>query len=533
MKYFLLTALVVGFVFATPPRLIVEEPIIDNGLLNNSSGHGLRQATMIDSGTYYSLILTNQECLSYNPFVDRIAFVNRNFSPTGILNVHTAPGDLSYWFHDYGVYMQDYGPGRYPTAIAGTQGPYISFPWLVSPPAWGGAGAQYCSGGWFSGLWNSPVDIGPGDQKCSRVIGKELPDGNMCFILLCTDPWGLQYRTYNDSLTTLIDSGWLTPSDRYYLGWDCNITAGIAYVFYVDDNLNLFYRTTTDGVTWSAEQVYNLIWPNPYTNNLISLDHGLQAAVTDNGNPLIVFANMDQDDISYPQYGKVYVSHTEGQPCVEVSLPSELRNFYPTVATAGSYAAVTFLVPRDTQQDSAAFHDIHLAWSNDNGVNWYTPVNMTWWSTQRISCPQLAKRLDVSRGRPYIVYATCRLPEEDMDLMWAYNNGIMVTAYFNFMPDTNAIKETKTETPKKASFTLFPNPITNHSTISYTLSVAGNVSLKCFSVDGRLVKIIDNGHKSAGGYTKKLCTNELANGTYFFVLDTPEGNFSRSLVILH
>ncbi len=539
MKFKLVVLFVCSFMFAQYPYLIQKKIITDAGLSSSGLHYSLYQATIIDSGDMVGLALQNQECVSFNPIVDAVAITNRNFNPTGILNVHTAPGDLSFWQHDYSVYSQQLGPGRYPTAIAGSQGPYISFPWLTSMPAWGGAGAQFCSGGWFSGIWDPPVDIGPGDQKCQTVIGKELSNGNMCFILYSTDPYGLQYRTYNDSLTALLDSGWVTPTPCYYWGWDYNINAGIGYVFYVDhyisDSMDIFYRTTTDGISWSPEQMYNIVWPNPYVNNYIRLSRGCQAVVTDNGDPLLVFANMNGDDPDYPQYGKIYVSHTEGQPCVEVSstfgMP-DTQAFYSTIATAGNMAAVTYLTPRNSMQDSMAWHDIHISKSYDNGITWGIPENITSWSNQRVSLPQLAKRLDITRERAYILYAIVRLPSRDMDLMWAYDNGSSPSVYFNLLYASVGVEEREVEFPEKISLNVFPNPVVQHSRIIYTLPVSGDISLKLFSVDGRMVKIIDQGHKAAGLHIVSFNTNEFASGTYFIILECNNECLTEKLVLV-
>ncbi len=494
--------------------------------------NNIQQSIVIDSsGNQYTMALQNPECITYNPFVDAIGIVNRNYSPTWILNYHSAPGDLSFWVHDYSIYNPDSGAALYPSTFAGTIGPYVSF-LTILPPYWA---AIYCNG-WFSGLWiDDSVNLGPGDQHVQAVIGKELPTGDICFIICEASPYKLVYTTYSADLSTQIAGGSLTPASdtRYYVGWDCNLTAGIAYVIYTDPALNIYYQTTTDGVTWSGEQSYNLIWPNPYASNVMTLNNGMQAVVTDAGNPLIVFAIMNGDNLEYPQDGKIYVCHTQGQPCVEVNNPSDPKNFYPTIATAGNYAAVTYLEPRTAQQDSQAFHDLYFVQSTDQGLTWGTPQNMTPWSTQRVSFPQLAKSYDAARDRAYSVYATTRLASEDMDLMWAYDNSVSVSIYVHFLELQVGIEENETDVPSKLTFNLFPNPAADHAHISFTLPVSGNVSLKLFSVDGRLVKIVENGHKPAGVYAADLRTSELVNGTYFLVLDTEVGKQTRSLVVVH
>uniref|UniRef100_A0A7V3RH99 Uncharacterized protein n=1 Tax=candidate division WOR-3 bacterium TaxID=2052148 RepID=A0A7V3RH99_UNCW3 len=57
---------------------------------------------LIDSsGNGYTLWHQRLECISYNPIpsVDALIIVNRAYNPTGNLNTHEAPGNLSAWVH--------------------------------------------------------------------------------------------------------------------------------------------------------------------------------------------------------------------------------------------------------------------------------------------------------------------------------------------------------------------------------------------------------------------------------------------------
>jgi len=352
-------------------------------------------ATVIDSsGNGYTLWTQVQECIGYNPIVDAIQIVNRAFSDVGILNVHQVPGDLSYWVHDDSVYKKEFGGARYPNSIASGDtsgnGPHICFGGVT----FGGAVYEY--GGWFSSLWDMPVEIG---SSGTRVIGKQLSNGNILFIIVGGNLIG--YILYPPDLSGPLNSGILV-SGMYYWGYDIN--GGIAYVFYYDSGLNIYYKTTTNGIIWSSQQTYNMVWPNPYSQNII---FWTQMAVTDAGNPLLVFDNWNGDDNTYPYYSKVYVSYASGQPCVEVSstfAAPDTECYYPTIATGGNKAAVLYCMPRNNEPDSLNWWDFYVVWSTDNGQTWGTPVNYTQSLTYRPGLPQLAKRIDTLRNRVYYVY---------------------------------------------------------------------------------------------------------------------------------
>jgi len=95
------------------------------------------------------------------------------------------------------------------------------------------------------------------------------------------------------------------------------------------------------------------------------------------------------------------------------------------------------------------------------------------------------------------------------------------------------IEEHNATVPVTTALNLYPNPAANGSAVSYTMIRSGSVSLDLFDAAGRLVSNLDTGNKVAGTYNVDIDSRELANGTYFVILDTEVEKVSRSLVILH
>ena len=81
--------------------------------------------------------------------------------------------------------------------------------------------------------------------------------------------------------------------------------------------------------------------------------------------------------------------------------------------------------------------------------------------------------------------------------------------------------------------TLLPNPAADVSTLRYTLTEPGIVVLRLYDTAGRLAQNLECGYKKSGVYSLNITTKELANGTYFVVLDTPDQHISQPLVIIH
>jgi hypothetical protein len=76
-----------------------------------------------------------------------------------------------------------------------------------------------------------------------------------------------------------------------------------------------------------------------------------------------------------------------------------------------------------------------------------------------------------------------------------------------------------------------PNPSAGAATIEYALSRTGNVSLRLYSVSGRLVSTIDQGTKDAGPHSVSFAGRSLAAGTYFAVLSAEGQRLTRTIIL--
>ncbi|MEO0136707.1 MAG: T9SS type A sorting domain-containing protein [candidate division WOR-3 bacterium] len=512
---------------------------IDKAKLDDGTGHCdkhvpvLSRAEIIpadSSANEYCMWTQMQECLAYNPTDEYLEFVCRNFAIGNNLDVWQTDKNFTFTITDENVYSQQLGGGaRYPTSVASVdgQGPHISAP-VLQAGAWGLMMGQYESGGWFSSFWDDPVNLA-GNVGTHKCIGKQLPNGNILFIGV-TGSYDILYQTYNYDLTQQLGGGVISPGPSYYFGFDIN--GGTAYVFWYDANLNVYYKTSTDGIDWSSTQTYNLVWPNPFTNNIF---YWGQVAVTDAGNPVIVFDMVNGDDNEYPYEGKVYVSVAPGQPCIEVGVTTAgAENFYPTIATGGNYVVVLFGETRGGT-GSNTFWDIYYNYSTDGGTTWHTPVSLTSDINDHNNCLwQIAKRVDaVGNGQFFFAFG-CAIANPLLDLYDNIQNGSPTPSrwYVGRNPIVG-IAENRTETPKKLALNIAPNPVRNQAHIAYALPKAGNLTIDLYSADGRLVRKVEQGHRNAGFYSTNIDTRELANGAYVVVLKAGKEQLSGKLVVAH
>ena len=79
-----------------------------------------------------------------------------------------------------------------------------------------------------------------------------------------------------------------------------------------------------------------------------------------------------------------------------------------------------------------------------------------------------------------------------------------------------------------------PNPFSNNTNISYSISEAGHVSLKVFDILGNEIISLINQFQEAGTYTVSLNSEKLSiyNGIYYVVLQTATQSLSKTISIL-
>ncbi|MCX7785035.1 MAG: T9SS type A sorting domain-containing protein, partial [candidate division WOR-3 bacterium] len=76
-----------------------------------------------------------------------------------------------------------------------------------------------------------------------------------------------------------------------------------------------------------------------------------------------------------------------------------------------------------------------------------------------------------------------------------------------------------------------PNPFNKLTTINYTVSVAGRVSMKLYNASGRLIETLTDEYLNAGTYTTRLSAKSLANGIYFLKYEDATNSSEVKLVV--
>lgn len=78
----------------------------------------------------------------------------------------------------------------------------------------------------------------------------------------------------------------------------------------------------------------------------------------------------------------------------------------------------------------------------------------------------------------------------------------------------------------------YPNPFSGSTTIGFSVREAGDVMLRIYDMMGREIATVHEGFVPAGSHSVRFEAQNLASGTYLYVLDTAEGRQAQTLTLL-
>lgn len=199
---------------------------------------------------------------------------------------------------------------------------------------------------------------------------------------------------------------------------------------------------------------------------------------------------------------------------------------HPTIAYSGdgSRIVVAFSAyqPGDSL-DGYNFQDIYITYSDNGGLTWATPVNLTNTPTWDEMYPELSETGNTNTSFKIKFQAT-RGPgsssfTDNAPVYRVYN------AYKSFNPTSVGIENISSNIP--ANFELkqnYPNPFNPVTKIRFDIAKTSKITLRVFNVIGQEVATLVNNESVTAG-TKEVTFNgsTMPSGIYFYSLTNTDG----------
>lgn len=188
-------------------------------------------------------------------------------------------------------------------------------------------------------------------------------------------------------------------------------------------------------------------------------------------------------------------------------------NFSSTGATASGNAMVDWS-PSDA--NSAMTDEGNNIWSitvdypaGATGTQLFKFVNNDWGTNEGGSASGIATAgcgVDDGGGN---INRTLEIPTINTTLIFCYDS-----CYQCDGADPNGVKEIA----PVSKVSVFPNPTTGNTTITYALTSSEKVSLKVYDILGNEVASVVEGNFAAGNYAQNISLENYSSGVYFYVL---------------
>ncbi|MCO6491831.1 MAG: T9SS type A sorting domain-containing protein [Phaeodactylibacter sp.] len=112
-----------------------------------------------------------------------------------------------------------------------------------------------------------------------------------------------------------------------------------------------------------------------------------------------------------------------------------------------------------------------------------------------------------------------------------YGKGMKMGHFLLLDPRAPAETPAKAEQAVTANVRVYPNPAANRMTLEYTLLKAGNVRVELRDKEGNLVRVVEEGQKTAGDHSLPVDATALRDGVYYLAI-VSQGQKSAQKVVV-
>lgn len=335
---------------------------------------------------------------------------------------------------------------------------------------------------------------------------------------------------------------------------NCIVQVSPEYTFYVASGSDL-YTTTNYGVNWTLVHT----WPGlqVLTLQYIGTTPPVLLAGLSDG----VYRSTD-DGVSWdiPQLGGKRINEIKSDPVGSGVYASTSSGFYKTTNNGVSWNSIT----QSTQYNVNFFRRMGLnsnnqsvyvagitggfLYSTNTGVNWYKMSQASILSGEVLNNDNyilgdtLGRVFHINIDAPLTLWDKfVGLPSTPIQALCKSTNYVFAgstgttgqkiwRAPVSYVID---VKQISSEVPDKYKLEQnFPNPFNPYTTILYTISTKGLVTLKVYDLLGREVASLVNETQTPGTYTVDWNASNNPSGVYFYRLQTNNFTDTKRMVLV-
>ena len=130
-------------------------------------------------------------------------------------------------------------------------------------------------------------------------------------------------------------------------------------------------------------------------------------------------------------------------------------------------------------------------------------------------------------------YAVMQIQEVEYKCDCACNSSEKM-AYFNPAATNEpmliyAAEENKAKKQETLSYNVYPNPVKNNFTLSYTIPESSNVNVSLLDISGKEIKVIRNGYQEAGNYSISQNIKDINGGVFLLRIQINDEVYTEKL----
>jgi hypothetical protein len=266
----------------------------------------------------------------------------------------------------------------------------------------------------------------------------------------------------------------------------------------------------------------------PGTDGLMYWNESMGASTASVSTPVMIAAAEDIDmdgELLVADWGTYQVSLTS-MPTAGVDAAGRIYLAYSSIYEGNA--------ENGTPGDGKSFRHTYVMRSDDGGLTWCTPHDISDPGgvidlTEGVY-PAMARDVD---GFVHVIVQTDDAVGHGVTAgSTELQNGLAQMLYKKVpVSDLICVVGVNENASALSSFTLYPNPSSENSTVEFSVVKKGNVMIRVFNVTGQMVAEVANQVYAAGNYKASIDVDKLDAGIYFVNLTSADGTTSQKFIV--